>query len=234
MVMPRTCSICGQRLGRGEHTICTVCYMGLPQTGFAGNPYKNDMAKVFWGRVRNMEKAFAMIYYHDHSASAQPVYQLKYHKKADIGIDLGIIMGRAMLSEGFFDGIDAIVPVPLARKRLRQRGYNQSEMIAIGIHDVSSLPILKGVVRRVAFDGSQTKKDRWGRVENVENAFQLADGGKVRGRHVLIVDDVVTTGATICALAKQIERVGDVKISVAAWGYAGEWHGGDSGEEDNL
>lgn len=223
LIAPRLCAVCGRRLSHGEETICSACLMRLPLTGFIREPYDNDMAKVFWGRVANMEKAFALVYHQPHSGSANPVYALKYKRKPDTGTGLGVIMGKMMAAAGFFDDIDVILPVPLSRKRERGRGYNQSEMIAYGLRDVSGLPIVANAVRRVSFGGSQTQKDRWGRAENVENAFRLVDGRKLRGRHVLIVDDVVTTGATICAFARQVSLAGDVRISVASVGYAGQW-----------
>lgn len=221
IIVPRTCSVCGRRLGLDENAICNVCLLHLPLTHFDANPYDNEMAKVFWGRIKHFEKAFAMIYHLSHSDSAHPIYKLKYGNKPDIGIDLGLFIGRILKESGFFDDIDAILPMPLAKKRLRQRGYNQSEMIATGLHDVSRLPVLHNVVRRISFNGSQTDKGRWDRALNVDNAFELIDDTKIKGRHVLIVDDVVTTGATVCSLARQLETVDGVRISVAAIGFAG-------------
>lgn len=225
IIAPRTCCICGRRLGLTEGVICATCFLHLPLTGFLDNPYENDMAKVFWGRVKNFEKAFAFIYHLSHADSARAVYQLKYSSKPDLGVELGTLMGRMMAEKGFFDDIDALLPVPLSKKRIRERGYNQSEMIAIGLHDVSQLPIYNNVVRRVSFKESQTQKDRWDRNLNVEDAFELVDGSYIHGKHLLIVDDVVTTGATICAVAKQLQQVENVHISVVSIGYAGRWHG---------
>lgn len=223
-MMPRQCCVCGARLGHEESVFCSVCYMRLPHTKFIAAPYDNDMAKMFWGRVTNMEKAYAMAYHYPHSDSAHPVYALKYRQKPDIGVSLGLIMGKTMLQGGFFEGIDVILPVPLSKKRKRERKYNQSDMIALGLHDVSGLPVVTDAVRRVNFGGSQTQKDRWARASNVENAFKLVNGEKIHGRHVLIVDDVATTGATVCAFAKQVALAGNVKISVATVAYAGQWH----------
>lgn len=195
--------------------------MYLPHTGFINDLYNNEMAKTFWGRVKNFEKAFALIYHKAHADSAHPIYQLKYNGKADIGIDIGLMIGRILSEKHFFDDINAIVPVPLAKSRQKKRGYNQSEMIALGLHDIAKLPIFNNVVRRVAFEGSQTKKDRQDRAENVEHAFELVDNSKISNKHLLIVDDVVTTGATICAVAKQLQKANNIHISVVSIGFAG-------------
>lgn len=219
LVAPRTCCVCDKRLAVNEEILCASCVRHLPWTDFIDNPYENELAKLFWGRIKNFEKAFAPVYYIPHSLSARSIYQLKYFNKSDLGIDMGLMMGRMLKTSGFLDDIDCILPVPLTNKRRRERGYNQSEMIAEGLCSVSRLPMVKDAVIRVSFGGSQTKKDKMERSENVENAFKLINDKKVRGKHILIVDDIVTTGATICAVANQFECVSDVKISVAALGY---------------
>lgn len=223
LIIPRTCCICGRRLAIQESVICTVCTLRLPHTGFIDDPYENEMAKVFWGRVKHFEKAYAPIYHKPHSDSARVVYQLKYFDKPEIGVEVGKKMGKVMNRHGFFDDIDCIMPVPLEKKRERKRGYNQSYMLAKGLSEISHLPIITGVVRRLSFESSQTTKSRMQRFENVDRTFELIDGEKVKDKHILIVDDVVTTGATICAVAKQLQRMDNVKISVASIAYAGEW-----------
>lgn len=228
IIAPSCCCVCGRRMSRGEETICVSCLSRMPMTGFERNPYENEMAKTFWGRVRPFEKAFALIYHMPHSDSAHPVYQLKYMKKPDVGVGLGVVMGKVMKDAGLLDDVDALLPMPLTRKRQFRRGYNQSYMIALGLHDVTGLPVLTKAVRRTVFNGSQTQKDRLGRAENVEHAFQLVKGEELRGRHVLIIDDVVTTGATAVALAKEIKKAGDVRISVASVAFAGQQFSGYS------
>lgn len=226
LVIPRTCCVCGKRLAANEETVCTSCLLRLPFTGFLNDPYQNEMAKVFWGRISNFEKAFALVRHIPHALSAKMIYQLKYSGKPDIGIDVGKLMGKMMQERGFFEGMDYILPVPLARERQAERGYNQSEMIAEGLREVSRLPVVKNAVRRVSFGGSQTEKSRVGRSENVENVFEVVNVRKINGRHLLIVDDVVTTGATVCSLAKTLHDAAEnVRISVAAIGYAGMWRG---------
>ena len=133
---------------------------------------------------------------------------------------MGRMMGKELLPSGFFDGIDGIIPIPLAKKRQRQRGYNQSVEIARGVSEVTGLPILNQVVRRTNFKSSQTQLGRWERNENVETVFELIDGNAIRGKHLLIIDDVITTGATMIACAQQLVKAGDVKVSVLSLGFA--------------
>ncbi len=219
---PRMCCACGRRLNDNEDVFCTTCMMRLPRTNFLANPYDNEMAQTFWGRVKHFEKAYAFIYHQPHSDSARAVYQIKYFDMPDTGVDIGEIMGRQMKAAGFTDDINIILPVPLAKERERQRGYNQSEMIAQGISDATDIKVANNVVRRQSFHGSQTKRNRQERAENVENAFCLKDSEQVIGKHVLIVDDIVTTGATIEAMARLITQLPGVRVSVAAIGFAGE------------
>ena len=219
LISPRLCVICGHRLSVTEEVICSKCNLYLPRTFFQQDPYENVMAKLFWGQIP-VERAAALFYFEAHAETANIIYELKYRNQPEIGEVMGRMMARELQSTGFFDGMDAIVPVPLAKKRQRQRGYNQSVEIARGVSAVTGLPIYNKVVRRTVFEGSQTNKGRWERNENVEKVFELADDDNIDGKHLLIIDDVVTTGATVIACAKELVRAGDVRVSVLALGLA--------------
>lgn len=219
LISPRLCVVCGHRLTVTEEIICARCNLHLPRTGFQKNPYENEMAKLFWGQIP-IERATALFYYEAHAETANILYQLKYKNYPEVGVEMGRIMATELERSGFFDGIDGIVPIPLARKRQRQRGYNQSLEIARGIQEITHLPICNKVVRRTAFEGSQTSKGRWERNENVENVFELMDTASLSGQHLLIVDDVVTTGATVIACAKELLKAGNIKVSVISIGFA--------------
>ena len=219
LISPRCCVVCDERLSVTEEVICTKCNFHLPRTGFQNNPYENEMAKLFWGQIP-IEKATAFFYYEAHARTANILYELKYKNHPEIGEVMGRLMAREFLPSGFFDGIDGILPIPLARKRERQRGYNQSMELARGVSEITGLTIYNKVVRRTVFKGSQTQKGRWERNENVEHVFLLIDGTIVSGKHLLLIDDVVTTGATIIACAQELVKAGDVKISVLSLGYA--------------
>ena len=148
------------------------------------------------------------------------LYELKYKDHPEVGEVMGRLMAKELQASGFFDGIDGIVPIPLARKRQRQRGYNQSLEIARGISEITSLPIYNKVVRRKVFEGSQTNKGRWERNENVEGVFELKDASAIQGKHLLMVDDVVTTGATVIACVQELCKADNVRVSVLALGFS--------------
>lgn len=219
LISPRLCVVCGHRLSVTEEVVCASCNFHLPRTGFQHNAYENEMAKLFWGQIP-IERATAFFYYEAHAETANILYELKYKDHPEIGEIFGRMFAREIKSAGFFDGIDGIIPIPLAKKRQRQRGYNQSQEIAQGISEMIGLPIYNKVVSRKVFQGSQTSKGRWERNENVEKVFELLDAETIRGRHLLLIDDVVTTGATIIACAKELLKAGNVKISVLSLGFA--------------
>ena len=219
LIAPRLCVVCGHRLTVTEEVICVKCNFHLPRTNFHLNAYENEMAKLFWHLIP-IERATAFFYYEPHAQTANIIYELKYKDHPEIGEVMGRMIGKELIPSGFFDGIDGIVPVPLSRKRQRQRGYNQSLEIARGISEVTGLPIFNKVVRRTSFKGSQTNLGRWERNENVEKVFELIDPATIHGKHLLIIDDVVTTGATIIACSKELVKAGDVKISVLSLGFA--------------
>ncbi len=219
LIAPRLCVVCGHRLTVTEEVICAKCNFHLPRTGFHHHAYDNEMAKLFWAQIP-IEKATAFFYYEAHSETANIIYELKYKNHPEIGNIVGRMLAKEIQPSGFFDGIDGIVPVPLAKKRLRQRGYNQSMEIAQGVSEMTGLPIYKKVVRRNSFKGSQTNKGRWDRQENVEHVFELTDATAVSNKHLLLIDDVITTGATCIACAKALCQSGNIRISILALGFA--------------
>ena len=220
-LVPPRCAICGRRLTVGEKVICGRCNLRLPRTYYEKNPYDNPMCKLFWGRF-HVEKCPALFFYYPHTKSTNVIKQMKYYNHPEYGFQLGVLIATQFMTVGFFDGITAVMPLPLARNRERKRGYNQSREIARGICSIVGLPMIDKAVSRSKYLDTQTHKSRQERAENVEHAFSLVNPDAFRGQHVLIIDDVATTGATITACAREIEKAGDVKISVVTAGLAGQ------------
>ena len=219
MIAPRYCAVCGNRLSMEEDGFCLACDLGLPRTDHKASAYDNEMARLLWGIIP-VERAVAFTYYRKHSESVRMVHKLKYYDRPDMGECMGRKMAQELMPEGFFEDIDVIVPVPLNKRRMRWRGYNQSACIAKGISSVTQLPVAEKALSRVKFQESQTRKMLIERRENVEKAFSLVDAESIAGRHVLIVDDVLTSGSTACACGKELLKAGDVKLSVLTWGFA--------------
>lgn len=217
LVIPAKCAICGRSLVGSEEHLCISCLSDLPLTNTWENPYENDMAKMFW-HLMPIERSCALFYYKSHSPSSQAIYSLKYKNQPDIGRYLGRLLGDYAQRVDFFEGIDAIIPIPLAKKRMRERGYNQCVMIAEGLSEVCHLPILQDAVERVSFHESQTHKNRWQRRQNVEQVFRYTGKADLQGKHLLIVDDVCTTGATILACCEELMKAENVKFSVLTIG----------------
>jgi len=217
-ISPRSCVVCGRRLSPTERSLCSVCLRHLPRTTYQFTPEDNQMAKLFWGQLP-IERAAALMFYEPHSEMAQLIYRLKYNERADIGEDLGRLMAQEMQFGRFFDGIDALVPVPLSRKRLRQRGYNQSEMLAQGISDITGIPVINGAVKRKHFVKSQTSLSRQERLENVDGIFYLKKPQLIENRHVLLIDDICTTGATLIACGEAMRVASNIRISILTLGF---------------
>ena len=216
--LPRRCVRCGCRLMAAEDILCNTCNHGLPRTLFHLNPKENIMAQRFWFLVP-VENAAAFFFYVPKSETSKIVHAFKYCDRPDVAEYLGSMYAGEILPSGFFDGIEVIVPVPLARKRQRQRGYNQSQMIALGISSVTGIPVSSDAVSRCRFEKSQTHVMTSERLANVDGLFRLDDAKSLHGKHILVVDDVMTTGSTLLSCCEAIKQAGGVKISILTLGY---------------
>lgn len=214
---PKLCIACQDVLAGNEEYLCSYCIANLPLTNF-WKQKDNLVEQLFWGRVK-VEQATSLFYFEKESRYQNILHQLKYKGKKNIGIQLGRILGY-YLSESPFKEIDAIVPVPLHPKRQRKRGYNQSEMIALGISTAMQKPLLSDCVSRLVHTKSQTKKNRYSRWENVSGIFSVLKPNELQGKHILVVDDVITTGSTIEALLEEILKTDNIKVSVASLAVA--------------
>lgn len=201
-----------------ERSLCSVCQLHLPRTTYQFTPDDNPMAQLFW-HLTPVERAAAFIYFQPRSEMARMVYQMKYGNSPDVGEDLGRLMASDMQMAHYFDDIDLLLPVPLTPKRQRQRGYNQSEMLALGISSITHLPVAAQALKRTVFRESQTHLTRHERQENVDGMFVVNDADQLKGRHVLLIDDVCTTGATLIACSQALASVEGIRISVLTLGF---------------
>ena len=216
-IQPRFCCICDRRLGVGERAICAGCALQLPRTHFGERASDNPMTLLFQGIVP-VEKAVALTYFTPHSPAARLIYDIKYRRHPDYAVFVGELMAAELSPTGFFSDIDVLVPVPLSHRRLRQRGYNQSERIAYGISSTTAIPVLTTVLQRKQFLKSQTTLGRFDRHVNVGEMFELADAAPLSGRHILLIDDVCTTGATLMACIETIQAATEARYSILTFG----------------
>lgn len=218
LFFPRCCLVCSGPLAKGEECLCTRCNIELPRTDYH-RVKDNLVEQLFWGKIP-LERATAYFFYRRGSDFRHILYQLKYGDQKEIGEVMGRYMAAELLSSGFFEGIDVIIPVPLHKKKQKQRGYNQSEWIARGVSVITSIPIDISSVVREKNTGTQTRKSVFERWENVDGIFRLYAPERFTGKHVLIIDDVLTTGATTVACASAFETATGVRISILALSVA--------------
>jgi ComF family protein len=218
LLFPRLCYGCGNHLLRNENLICTECYVIIPRTSYHLEN-ENPVAQLFWGRCQ-IEKTGAFSFYNKGSRIRNLIHNLKYKGIKEIGYELGRIYGLSLKSSGFTADIDLIIPVPLHPSKKRIRGFNQSDFISSGIADATGLPVVTNSLARITVSSTQTRRSRYERWTNVEGIFGVIDPEIIRGRHVLLVDDVITTGSTIEACTNELCKVEGVKVSVVSLAFA--------------
>lgn len=218
ILFPRMCIVCGKRLQSQENYVCTECLLRLPYTFYRGKA-ENDVVRLFYGRV-NIGRGSAFLFYHPGSDSRKILFALKYQGMARVGFLFGRMMAEDLLDTGFFEEMDALIPVPLAPRRQHSRGYNQSEWIARGIADVTGLPVWADVVERTVENATQTHLSHEERYRNVEGIFRCIHPERLQGKHILVIDDVVTTGATLSSCIHSMETVTDARFSMLALAQA--------------
>jgi ComF family protein len=209
---PRVCSGCGNVLAHGEKLICTDCLVKLPRTGF-WKEENNSVAQMFWGRIP-VQNASSFLFFQKGSRLQNIMHKFKYRNQKEIGYELGKLFGSNLLGTNY-TSVDIIIPVPLHISKYRKRGYNQSEWIAKGLSEVLKIPFENNAIERVKATDSQTRKAQYERWENVENIFNLISPTTFENKHVMIVDDILTTGATVEACANAVLNVPGIKISLA-------------------
>jgi ComF family protein len=218
LLFPRLCYGCGNHLLRNEKIICIQCYISIPRTNYHLLP-DNPVEQLFWGRCE-INKAAAFSFYNRGSRIRKLIHNLKYKGIKEIGEELGRIYGHNLKESDFLNGIDILIPIPLHSSRLRKRGFNQSELICRGIGEASGLFVDNKSVVRAEKSDTQTSRSRIERWMNVEGIFNISKPENLKGKHILLVDDVITTGSTIDACATELLKIDGVKVSVVALAVA--------------
>lgn len=207
------CLVCGNLLYKYEEILCFKCLYNLPRTDYC-KFYDNPITDLFAGRIK-IERATALFYFQKASEFRKLLHMLKYKNKPEIGVFLGKELGALMLNSGNFGNIDIIIPVPLHIKREKQRGYNQSYMIGLGISKIMKISLNKDLLLRNEYTTTQTKMKKEERWANVSGKFIVSDIEKLKNKHVLLVDDVVTTGSTLIACGEELLKIPGLRLSIA-------------------
>ncbi len=216
---PSVCAACGKTLFKWEHLVCTHCRSFLPMTGYELDA-DNPLARMFYGKVR-LKAVTACFFFSKEGKVQGLIHQLKYKGNAEAGIFLGQELGKTIKDAPLFQGIDYLIPVPLHPKRERERGYNQSMMIAQGINEVTDIEIGGDFLIRKVNTSTQTHKNKEERWRNVRDIFEVRHREQLEGKSVLLVDDVLTTGATLESCALLLSSIPGISIRCATAACAG-------------
>ena len=211
---PQLCAACNDLLVRGEDVICIKCNIQLPYSNYHLDP-ENPVAKQFWGKIQ-LESASAFLHFHKGEKVQRLMHQLKYSNRPDIGVYIGTLCGQVFKSSMLFTKVEVVIPIPLHKKKERIRGYNQAACFSDGLAEGMGILSLPRGIKRVKHTETQTRKSRFARYKNVSEVFEVADILALEGKHILLVDDVITTGSTLYACAKVLSEVKDVKVYLAA------------------
>lgn len=212
IIYPDLCLICGENLMKNETQICTSCLTQIPRTNYH-LLIDNPIEKRFWGKTP-IFRATAFFHFQKGSPFQKLLHELKYHDNKQIGEIMGKYAAADLSDHPDFKSIDIIIPIPLHPKKLKKRGYNQSECICNGLAQILNKPVDTKTLQRTVENTTQTKKTVFERFTNTDGIFELCDNHSLENKHVLLVDDVVTTGSTIEAAANALHKASSVKISI--------------------
>jgi ComF family protein len=217
-LFPVFCNGCSNLLLKNENVICTKCIHNLPLT-YHHNIKETEIDKVFYGIIP-FEFAASILYFTKKGISQNLIHNLKYRNRQEIGTYLGDLYAKEILNLQTIQSIDFIIPVPLHKKRFHERGYNQVTTFCKSIEKNLAIPVLDDVLVKTQHLKSVTDKSKEGRLEHNKNVFSIENQDKIEGKHILIIDDVFTTGATIEACAKEILKIKNTKISILTMAYS--------------
>jgi ComF family protein len=215
---PHNCLGCGSDIIEKENFLCLECINNLPHTAFAWHA-NNPVEKIFWGRIP-VTAGMSEFYFSKDSIIQNLIHEFKYRGNRKVGLYLGNLMGKSLLNSNRFSHIDALVPLPLFVQKEFKRGYNQSLILCAGINEITNIRVITKNVTRIAHTETQTKKNRIQRWENVERSFSVLEPGSLQGKHILLVDDVITTGATLEACGAEILKIEGTTLSIATLAIA--------------
>ncbi len=215
---PRICSGCGIPLLKGEQVICLGCHIKLPRTEF-GFQKENAIEQLFWGRLK-VSHATSFLYYRKSGLAQKLIHELKYKNRPEVGYHLGYLFGQENKESFLMTLPDILTTVPLHPDKLKARGYNQSDEIAKGFSEATGIRFIPSVISRKEFTETQTKKKRYNRWENMSDKFELNNDIIISGKHIFLLDDVITTGATMEACGKVLLSSDNTKLSILSTCFA--------------
>lgn len=214
VLFPTTCACCDEVLVQGERQICLNCLTSLTRTLYSSHD-DNHTERLLTGRVPALVHATSIYAFRHGNTVQKLVHAMKFHKNSDLCLLMGRQMGQELLHSARFDDIDLLVPVPLHWRRRLQRGYNQSELLCRGIAAVMKREVSTKALIRHRYTSQQSLTSAAEREQNVEGAFRVKHPEQLEGRHILLVDDVFTTGATLVSCCDALGQVKDLRISIA-------------------
>ena len=212
LIYPQICLSCGKSLIKKEVCICTYCKYHLPKTDFH-LVEDNPISRLFWGKV-NLHSAASYYYFNKGSKVQKLIHQLKYNGQKEVGTAIGEFYGIELKESPLYSNIDTIIPVPLHPKKQKKRGYNQSDCFGEGLAKSWGIRLETEIFYRTTDSATQTRKSRFERWKNVETIFKVKEPDALQGKHILLVDDVVTTGSTLEACARMLLEIPDTKVSI--------------------
>lgn len=218
LIYPRYCEACGSNLYKHEDLICNQCIITLPHSNYHLLSV-NEINLLFAGRVP-LVYALCIFNFEKSGRVQKLIHALKYQNQMGLGIWLGNYYANLLKAKSILDDVDLLIPIPLHKNKLKQRGYNQSECFAKGLSEVFERPMLNNCILRLSETSTQTKKKKFERWQNVEGVFKINNPSILENKHVLLVDDVITTGATIDATWQAIKDIEGIKISVISIAFA--------------
>ncbi len=213
---PRYCVACNQLLLSNEQEICLACNYELPRTNFH-TQNENEVEKLFWGKVK-LQFASSFLFYTKGNITQRIIHNFKYQGRKELGYLLGKQYGNELV--GFIKDVDFIIPIPLHKKKQKKRGFNQSEYFGKGLSESLKIPMYTNLLTRNIYTETQTKRSRIDRWQNVESIFEVCEKKKIAGKHILLVDDIVTTGSTLESAALTLQKEPEVRVSILTLGVA--------------